>query len=319
MLLRRTLPPSSFGVCNVSRYIINSQSQIEYGTICNTRLSLLTFNMVLIFRKPHSYNDSYSSLLRELLPLMYKGNDTIGSDAEEDWNQWVLKENFVPGTSPANESDVESKKSCFPSLAWDWTFQTCEPNSSDVANIEFLKTVNELDKVIQLTIGIIGITSNLIAIPILCNKSMKSVFNKLLICLLILHTIYIFCSVLTENLWPEWEKDDQSQIFSDSFIILFPFILHPLKQFMLFSSIFITVLMARQRYLAIRHPVEYRNYIQSTNPWKAALKCLVAVLITAALLTFPLYFETTIQDVEKGPPQIIDINSTHFQYVSTSL
>ena len=74
--------------------------------------------------------------------------------------------------------------------------------------------------------------------------------------------------------------------------------------------------MARQRYLAIRHPVEYRNFTQSTNPWKAALKYLIAVLITATLLAFPLYFETQIIRTEKGA-HIFGINSTHFQYVST--
>ena len=248
---------------------------------------------------------------------MYRSNDTIPSDLYQDWDEWQLKEGYIPNSIYENDSDVEPTKSCF-AMSWDWTFQMCELNSSDVANVEFLKTIIGLESVAQLTIGIIGITSNLIAIPILCNKTMKSVFNKLLICMLILHTIYIFCSVLSENLWPESENDDQKQIFSYMFMILFRFILHPLKQFMLFSSIFITVLMARQRYLAIRHPVEYRNYIHTTNPWKAALKYLVAVMISAAMLTFPLYFETRIIENEKNA-HIIGINSSHFQYVSTVL
>ena len=238
---------------------------------------------------------------------------------EEDWNEW---NSFESNDTISKGSDESERNSCFlnlsftePPLAWDWNFPTCEINDSDVNNLDFLKTMMGVESAFQLIIGIIGIASNLLAIPILCNKSMRSVFNKLLICLLILHTIYIFCSILSETLWPEWEKDDQAQISNFSFIILFSFILHPLKQLMLFSSIFITVLMARQRYLAIRHPVEYRNFIQSSNPWKAALKYLVVVLITATLLAFPLYFETQIIKIEKGA-QIFGINSTHFQYVS---
>lgn len=248
---------------------------------------------------------------------MYPGNHS--AKMEEDWNEWHGVLSYV---NISTKSDVDTRKSCFQNLtltetplAWDWNFPTCEINDSDVNNLDFLKTMMGVESAFQLIIGIIGIASNLLAIPILCNKSMKSVFNKLLICLLILHTIYIFCSILSETLWPEWEKDDQAHISNFSFIILFSFILHPLKQLMLFSSIFITVLMARQRYLAIRHPVEYRNFTQSTNPWKAALKYLIVVMITATLLAFPLYFETQIIKIEKGA-QIFGINSTHFQYVS---
>ena len=269
------------------------------------------------FREPHLYNETYKSLLVELLPLMYPGNSS--AKIEEDWNEW---NGISPNVNISTTSDADTRESCFQNLtftetplAWDWNFPTCEINDSHINNLDFLKTMMGVESVFQLIIGIIGIASNLLAIPILCNKSMRSVFNKLLICLLILHTIYIFCSILSETLWPEWEKDDQAQISNFSFIILFSFILHPLKQLMLFSSIFITVLMARQRYLAIRHPVEYRNFTQSTNPWKAALKYLIVVMITATLLAFPLYFETQIIKVEKGA-QIFGINSTHFQYVS---
>lgn len=239
---------------------------------------------------------------------MYPDNISYSEELPEDWDDW---------RSQLNETDINVNEN---GSEWkgqsisNWSFRVCEINGSDEVNTPLFKTVVEIESTFQIIVGIIGVISNLLAIPILCGKGMRSVFNKLLICLLILHTIYIFCSILYETFWSEWEKDDQQNAFTLLFIILFSYVLHPLKQFMLFSSIFITILMARQRYLAIRHPVEYHNSLQSSNPWRVALSNLLAVLIAAALLTFPLYLETKILHQEKA--DIININSTHFQYVS---
>ena len=168
----------------------------------------------------------------------------------------------------------------------------------------------------QLIIGTIGIASNLLAMSTFCNKSMKSAINKLKLCLLALHIIYIFCSILYETLRPGWEYDHQAETLNFSYSILFFFIIHPIKKFILFSSIFTTVLMVRQRYLAMRPRAECREFIPSTNPWNASLKYFIAIFITAALLTFPMYGETQFMKIEKDA-QIISVNSTHFQCVST--
>ena len=203
-----------------------------------------------------------------------------------------------------------------PPLAWDWNFPKCKINDPDACNLDFLTPIMEVEFEFQLIIGTIGIASNVLAMSTLCNKSMKSVLNKLELCLLALHTIYIFCSILYETLRPEWEYDGQEQILDFSYSILFSFLIHPIKQFILFSSIFATVLMVRQRYLAIRPRAKFRDFIQSTNPWKSSLKYFVAVFITAALFTFPMYGEMQFMKIEKDA-QIININSTHFQCVST--
>ena len=171
-----------------------------------------------------------------------------------------------------------------------------------------------LEGVFQFIVGSIGIFSNLLAIPILCGRGMQSIFNKLLICLLILHTVYIFSSLVAEAMWQPWENDNPQDSTPFWLIILFSFVLHPLKQLMLFSSIFITILMAKQRYMAIRHPIQYRNTIQSENPWRSAMKSLAIVLTTAGVFTFPLFFETSVESYQVGG--VVRINASHFQYVS---
>ena len=70
------------------------------------------------------------------------------------------------------------------------------------------------------------------------------------------------------------------------------------------------------RYLAIRHPIEYRNSTMGINPWKSAIKSLALVLVTAALFTFPLYLETSVKHTEIG--RLHEVNETHFKYVSNT-
>ena len=193
----------------------------------------------------------------------------------------------------------------------------CSDNRLDIFQFEDLHTLTFwMEGVCQFTVGSIGIISNLLAIPILSSPGMNSIFNKLLICLLILHTIYISSVILTESMWPVW-KDDPHNSFDAWVFILFSFVLHPLKQLMRYSSTFITVLMARQQYLAIRHPIEYRNMNISTNLWIPAIKSLMFVLVAAGLFTFPIFLETRVEYNELG--KIYDVNSTHFQYVSPLL
>lgn len=74
------------------------------------------------------------------------------------------------------------------------------------------------------------------------------------------------------------------------------------------------MLMARQRYMAIRHPIEYRNSTIGVNLCLCAMKNLLVVLLVSGLITFPVYFEMSVTYHEV--PSIRNINETHLQYVS---
>jgi hypothetical protein len=203
--------------------------------------------------------------------------------------------------SPQNSSTPPNTKMC------------SEDSLEDNQQHEIIKNVLFwIEGVFQIIVGVIGIVSNLVAIPILCSPSMKSIFNKLLICLLILHTIYI-CGVISKGMiWQRLDNDEnrKSEVWST---IVFSYV-YPLPELMLYSSTFITMLMARQRYLAIRHPIEYRNSNLTTNPWVPAIKSLILVLTAALLLTFPLFLETSLKSEVSSS---FETNATHFQYVSS--
>lgn len=117
-----------------------------------------------------------------------------------------------------------------------------------------------------------------------------SVFNSILSCLLIIHTFYILTNmILVLRMW------NQSPFLD----YLFPHFLYPLKPLLLHSSTFLTAVMARERYKAIRHPLEYRNATAGISPWKTAYSYLIPVFILALVFVSPLYFESKLVDVQR--------------------
>ena len=112
--------------------------------------------------------------------------------------------------------------------------------------------------VAQSVIGIVGVLMNLFSICILsCDNRLKSLFNRILACLLIVHSLYI-CSTIANYIGRMYFP----------YSLMFAYFLYPLRPLTLHASTLITVLMARQRFLAIRHPVEYRN----SNIWNQSLE-----------------------------------------------
>ena len=164
-----------------------------------------------------------------------------------------------------------------------------------------------------MSVGSVGIIFNTAAILVLSSPKMKSVFNKLLICLLLVHNVFIFLVVSKEIMWPAW-RDTPDYALGAFFIYLFSYVLHPSQQVMRYSTIFLTVAMARRRFHALKHPIECRNSNMSKNPWTSAIKIFFLVLIFSFILTCPLYFETSVKYADIGRLHIL--NGTHFKYVS---
>ena len=74
--------------------------------------------------------------------------------------------------------------------------------------------------------------------------------------------------------------------------------------------------MARQRYMAIRHPLEYRQAMIGANLWRRALLNLGVVTLAAGVIVIPMYFETIVQQ-DTLLHQVQPFNRTHSWMVST--
>ena len=93
------------------------------------------------------------------------------------------------------------------------------------------------------------------------------------------------------------------------FDLLFSNLLYPCKPMLLFTSTFLTTVMAHERYSAIRHPIAYRNTSLSACPWRTAFCHAMACASAAALFVIPLVFESEVRWQQMRT--ISNFNETH--------
>ena len=107
-------------------------------------------------------------------------------------NLAMTPEFIKPRITTHNDSSSESFPEPVNSIQWNCVSHNLTPSQSE----ELESTQFWIDGVCQFMIGSIGIISNILAILILLRSRMiGSLFNKLLTCLLIFHTIYIGCEL----------------------------------------------------------------------------------------------------------------------------
>ena len=115
------------------------------------------------------------------------------------------------------------------------------------------------------TIGLatVGVVANILAICVFCNKSLRSNFNYLLVALAVFDLLFLLLSIV-ESVRKTFEDrvangSELSGLVTQYHHLLFPHFLYPLHNILLTCSIFMTISISIERYLAIFHPLVYRN------------------------------------------------------------
>lgn len=139
--------------------------------------------------------------------------------------------------------------------------------------------------IIQLVLSLVGFVFNCIAIPVLRSKVLyKSTFNRLLIILSIFDNGYLLFAIgecfrreLGLSTWPH--------------IVVFVNVLYPLHNIVLCLSIFMTVVLAKERYKAISNPIDYHAIIVSGRQWQRAFRYILPALFASVAFNLPKFFE----------------------------
>merc|ERR1719270_1335095 len=131
---------------------------------------------------------------------------------------------------------------------------------------------------------------NLISIFILSRITGQSFFDSLLIALTTIDTIFIFFTVIDYSLarvftWP-WPEDSQVWVY------VIPKFTYPLNNMLFSCSVFLTVMIACERYLAVCHPIAYRQMNISSSSKQRLSVYLIPVLLVSILLNIPKFLET---------------------------
>lgn len=178
---------------------------------------------------------------------------------------------------------------------------TCPPSATN--DLILYETLSFwLEGVVESFICVTGLIANAIAIPILLSKSLASTFNRLLVCLAVFDNLFVACCIL-EAFRKFFAANDVHQL-------VFIYFLYQLQNIALSCSIYMTVLLAVERYWAVSRPVQYHLMVNANvaNPWRRVMAYVAPTVIFASLFNMPKCFELEAVEVVAG---IEKINATH--------
>ena len=145
-------------------------------------------------------------------------------------------------------------------------------------------------------VGLLGLVLNIITAYILSRNEFKNIFfNKLLICLAIFDILFLL-NGLYKTLRINIMKTDICSLQDHiSFLFLYPF-----RQIVMLCSIYMTIVLALERYLALNKPIKYHYRskhfgARKSSGGKRILNYILPVIIFAVIYCIPLFFVFTIK------------------------
>jgi len=165
---------------------------------------------------------------------------------------------------------------------------------------EYFKTWKEYEfwceGVLFSCLGVFGLLSNLVTIiTILSSPSMKQhTFNQLLVALSFFVILYIIFNVpVRARTIPE-----VSSWFSGSSFLsqLYAIVLYPMSAVSFCATIYMTLALTTERYLAVCRPHKYRALSRSISSTKRFLAYVIPVTVTSFALNIPKFLEVEIKD-----------------------
>jgi len=170
-------------------------------------------------------------------------------------------------------------------------FNECEYPTPEEYNSFFLIS-HAIGGYLLIMISLLGIIANVLAICILSKKNFKSNFNNLLIALAFCDLSFLFLCIIDSvghNFLDEHGNSDTVVgLLSQAHHYMTPKFIYPLHNILFTISIFMTVSISIERYLAVFHPLVYRNRSYTWN-----LFChILPVLLVSCLVNIPKFFES---------------------------
>lgn len=145
-----------------------------------------------------------------------------------------------------------------------------------------------------LTIGInvFGLIANSVAIKVLYKTNLTNLFNKTLFILAIFDLIFNVCDILEviRRIHYDGETCSVMPFYQKVHLYLTPQIIRPLRMFVIIASMYTTVVIALERYLAVSKPV--MTFVgRDEDTWKKLLIRIIPVIILSLILSLPMSFE----------------------------
>jgi len=150
-----------------------------------------------------------------------------------------------------------------------------------------------------LIVAIVGIVANTLAIAVFCRRGFKSNFNNLLIALAVFD-LFFLVTMITESIRNNFESrfGDPTTFGGKLTQIhhhLFPYFIFPVMNILLTSSVYMTVSISVERYVAIFYPLVYKARSQGRTCGGSSLSWhIIPVLLISILVNIPTFFSSQV-------------------------
>ena len=179
------------------------------------------------------------------------------------------------------------------------------PNDSCTCGMSFkeAETIFEplkyvLESCASVGINVFGLFSNSLALAVLYARNLQTLFNKTLFVLAIFDLIFNICDILETIRLDHYDKESCKPMpyYQLLHLHLTPHLIRPLRVFVIISSMYTTVVIAIERYLAVSKPMI--TFVgRDEDNWKKLAFRISPVIIVSLILTLPKCFEFFIDKV----------------------
>ena len=153
-----------------------------------------------------------------------------------------------------------------------------------------------LEGCIQIFINLFGIFGNLVSIPVLLSKDQKSVFYMTLTILSFFDSIFNVTDILESIRKIHYDRNSctEASFIQEIHVFLWPHFLYPLRSIAMVCSIYMTVVLAIERYIAVSRP--FLTYTADNNrTWKSMIRYTSAMVIVIVGFHISLFAEFTVE------------------------
>ena len=151
----------------------------------------------------------------------------------------------------------------------------------------------------SLMIGLIGIVLSSAAIIVLSDRKLNGIlFNRLIICMTSFEIIYSICSMFDAYRFNFIDYNIYCPVNEVGFIAVF--IAYPLKKIMMCCVVYMTLVVAFERYSAATNPISHRNRSTYHSLNRRTIKYVSITCIVSVLYGLPLFFAFQIKKKESG-------------------
>ena len=163
---------------------------------------------------------------------------------------------------------------------------SCPVASSDYLSFLILLSFL-LEGVVQFIISNLGILGNAASIFLLTRKELHSFFNQLLTVLVVYDMVYLLTMVL--------ESLRKLGLESEIHTMLFPYLLYPLNAISMMGSIYMTLAVGMERYIAVYYPIEYSMVANDASSHsKRLIKYVLPITLFALIFNIPKFLESKV-------------------------